>query len=84
MARARQFQEAFHISKNRAKNALTGSRSCALAGRGTRAHFRCCLLLCENRFGSTERATLPVLGRRDFLAKAGRDFSLPMSETRCG
>ena len=31
-----------HVCKNRAKNALTGSRSCAFACRGTRAHFRLC------------------------------------------
>ena len=32
-----------HVSKNRAKNALTGSRSCALAGRGARSHLSCAL-----------------------------------------
>ena len=32
-----------HVCKNRAKNALTGSRSCALAGRGARSHLSCAL-----------------------------------------
>ena len=37
------------VSRNRAKNAPTGSRSCALTGRSARSHFRCsaCKLCCS-------------------------------------
>ena len=73
-----------HISKNRAKNALTGSRSCALAGRGTRAHFRAVfvvLAVLAVAFGSTVIESNPARAGADRELSCGAG-EVPESETR--
>ena len=72
-----------HVCKNRAKNALTGKRSCAFTGRGTRAHIRAVfvvLAVLAVAFGSTVIESNPArAGDRELSCGAGE---LPESETR--